>query len=331
MVVAGGRPRFVLSESGASDGGGAAKKAAEPLAERLGRRTQGGAQQRQADFRRLSLRTLTGLQSALTGRSLVWTPRLPRWRKEFVLVRITRMRGVDLDLFDFDYDLTWMGFFLHADGTVYGRYGGRDADSADSRMSLAGLRYAMQAALARHRRAEAKPPRPPMKPPRTAEQYPARGDFPNAPVSTVIRSTICAARVCKRPANGGASELWVYPLPENIGLTLDNDRGDRVARVAADSLAARLGIRAGDQLLTIDGRTIASFADVQYALHRAGSRDADNRLAARGTDAAKGDGTLPDGWRKTDISCAVVARPGADAVGARRRSIGGGEASSGFE
>ena len=61
------------------------------------------------------------------------------------------MRGVDLDLFDFDYDLTWMAFFLNAEGTVYGRYGGRDAESADSRVSLAGLRYALEAALARHR------------------------------------------------------------------------------------------------------------------------------------------------------------------------------------
>jgi hypothetical protein len=30
--------------------------------------------------------------------------------KEFIRLRITRMRGVDLDRFDFDYDLTWMGF-----------------------------------------------------------------------------------------------------------------------------------------------------------------------------------------------------------------------------
>src|SRR5262245_65790400 len=71
--------------------------------------------------------------------------------REFILVRQTRMRGVDLDLFDFDYDLTWMGFFLDGDDRVLGRYGGRDADSADSRLSLAGLKYAMERALERHR------------------------------------------------------------------------------------------------------------------------------------------------------------------------------------
>ena len=52
------------------------------------------------------------------------------------------MRGVDLDVFDFDYDLTWMAFFLSADGKVYSRYGGRSPDSASQYLSRAGLRHA---------------------------------------------------------------------------------------------------------------------------------------------------------------------------------------------
>src|SRR5262245_24227834 len=88
------------------------------------------------------------------------------------------MRGVDLHLFDFDYDLTWMGFFLNADGAIYGRYGGRDAESADSRVSLAALSYAMKAALARHRRGEGERPRLRTEPTRTVEQYPAARRLP---------------------------------------------------------------------------------------------------------------------------------------------------------
>jgi hypothetical protein len=30
------------------------------------------------------------------------------------------LRGVNLDIFDFDYDLTWMAFFLSADERVLG-------------------------------------------------------------------------------------------------------------------------------------------------------------------------------------------------------------------
>jgi serine protease Do len=222
--------------------------------------------------------------------------------KQFVLVRITRMRGVDLDLFDFDYDLTWMGFFLNADGTVYGRYGGRDADSADSRVSLVGLRYAMEAALERHRRMETRPPRFVTKPSRTVEQYPAARRLPQRAcihchqVYDLRRESLQAAGKWR------LDELWVYPLPENIGLTIDIDRGDRVARVAVDSAAAAAGIQAGDRLLTIDDRPIASFADAQYALHRAPPRGMLTIAWQHEKATHKGQLRLDDGWRKTDIS-----------------------------
>ena len=62
-------------------------------------------------------------------------------------VRLPRLDGVDLNLFQFDFDLTMMIFFLNADEHIYGRYGGRDGKNPDGRHSLAGLRYAMQAAL----------------------------------------------------------------------------------------------------------------------------------------------------------------------------------------
>ena len=70
---------------------------------------------------------------------------------EFVLVRLTSMRGVNLDVFDFDFDLTLAAFFVSPNEKVYGRYGSRDATSPDSRVSLAGLHYAMTEALAVHR------------------------------------------------------------------------------------------------------------------------------------------------------------------------------------
>jgi membrane-associated protease RseP (regulator of RpoE activity) len=212
------------------------------------------------------------------------------------------MRGVDLDLFDFDYDLTWMGFFLNADGAVYGRYGGRDADSADSRVSLAGLRYALEAALARHRRLETRPPLALTKPPRTVEQYPAARRLPERAcihchqVYDLRRESLQAAGKWRM------DELWVYPLPENIGLTLELERGDRVARVAADSPAARTGIQAGDRLLTLDDLPIASFADVQYALHRSPSHGMLTITWQHDKERHTRALSLAEGWRKTDIS-----------------------------
>src|SRR5262249_942514 len=71
--------------------------------------------------------------------------------EDFVLLRMTYLRGVNLSLFRYDYDLTWMGFFLDADGRVYSRYGSRDAGSADSQNSAEGLLYTMQEVRRLHR------------------------------------------------------------------------------------------------------------------------------------------------------------------------------------
>lgn len=222
--------------------------------------------------------------------------------KQFVLVRLTRMRGVDLDLFDFDYDLTWMGFFLHPDGTVYGRYGGRDAESADSRVSLAGLRYALEAALARHRRSETHHPPLQTKPPRTVEQYPATRRLPERACVHCHQVYDLRRESLQMTGKWRLDELWVYPLPENIGLTLDIDRGDRVARVATDSPAARAGIQPGYRLLTVNEQSIASFADLQYALHRAPACGTLNIAWQHENQTRKAELSLPEGWRKTDLS-----------------------------
>ena len=43
--------------------------------------------------------------------------------EKFVCVRIIQGWGMDLSLFQFDYELTWAVFLLNADKTIYGRYG----------------------------------------------------------------------------------------------------------------------------------------------------------------------------------------------------------------
>ncbi len=42
------------------------------------------------------------------------------------------MRGLDLGLFQFDWDTTWAAMFLNADGTIYARYGTRNSDRKGS-------------------------------------------------------------------------------------------------------------------------------------------------------------------------------------------------------
>src|SRR5207249_4807207 len=150
---------------------------------------------------------------------------------EFVRVRLTRINGVNLNLFEFDYDLTWAAFFVSADERIYGRFGGRDASGPDSRNSLAGLKYAMEAALKAHR-AGAKPPLSDEKPLRV-EDYPAarraRGCIHCHQIWESRRSYL------KSSGKWNRDEVWVYPLPENIGLKLELDRGDRIQSVKPES------------------------------------------------------------------------------------------------
>ena len=57
------------------------------------------------------------------------------------------MQGVDLEQFQFDYDLTWAALFLHPDGTVFARYGGRTRDGPMANNSIEGLTATMDRVL----------------------------------------------------------------------------------------------------------------------------------------------------------------------------------------
>jgi serine protease Do len=223
--------------------------------------------------------------------------------KDFVLLRLTRMREVNLAIFDFDYDLTWIGFFLNSSEKVYGRYGGRDAGSADGRVSLAGLASALEAALKEHRAAPSSKEQRSRPPERfTVADYSA---FQRLPANACVhchqvydlrRESLQAA------GNWSLDEVWVYPQPENVGLTLDIDRGNQVTRVTPGSPADKAGLRPGDTLLRVDERAVRTIADMQYALHRAGTtRTLPIRWQRDGKELAK-TLDLPDGWRKTDVS-----------------------------
>jgi S1-C subfamily serine protease len=205
---------------------------------------------------------------------------------------------VDLRRFEFDFDLTWYVFFLNADEAVYGRYGGRDAADAQARLSLKGLRYAMGRALEAHR---APPPaRPLADRPQRAEDFLAarrhQGCIHCHNVNEFRRADLKAAGKWERES------VWVYPLPENAGITLDVDAGDRVKAVAANSPADKAGMKPGDRLAKVNGYPVASFADASYALHKAPwkgevpvswVRDGKPRSAAL---------ALPAGWRKTNLT-----------------------------
>src|SRR5438132_277570 len=91
-------------------------------------------------------------------------PKFAKLSEDFVLVRMSHMRGVDIGLFDFDFNENWMGMFLDADGRVYARYGSVDPDTRVRHNTVEGLAHTMEAVLDSYKKETAKE-RPAYKPP----------------------------------------------------------------------------------------------------------------------------------------------------------------------
>jgi hypothetical protein len=216
-----------------------------------------------------------------------------------VLLRITNLRGVDLSIFDFDYDLQWFALMLTADGEVLGRFGGRDADTPGKYQTLAGLRNALESALKLHaKRGKAEAPAKPM----YAEDYPAAQKRPANSCIHCHHVHEFRRDALQQEKRWSLDDVWVYPPPENIGITLDPERGNRVVSVQAKSAADKLGIKSGDQLQSIGATSTASVADVRFGLHKAPKRgDLDIRWL-RDAKPMTGSITLADHWRKSDVS-----------------------------
>jgi predicted metalloprotease with PDZ domain len=235
---------------------------------------------------------------------------------------------VDLNLFDFDYDLTFMVFFLNAGGEVYARYGGRDAEGPDKRQSLEGLRYTMESVLRMHARAEKTFAPKAQAAPRfirgVAGARRGGGCLHCHQVKEILNADL------QRKGQWSQNLVWRYPLPENLGFALEIDRGNVVKEVKGHSPAAAAGLAAGDVVQRLGGVPIHSFADAQFALDRAPSAGSIEVVWQRGVQTVKDGLPLPEGWRKTDISWRpsmqhVVPSArlyGADLTPAEKRALG---------
>jgi predicted metalloprotease with PDZ domain len=215
-------------------------------------------------------------------------------------VRLTRIDDLDLNLFEFDYDLTFMVFFMNAEEKVYARYGGRDAESPDGRHSLAGLDYTMKSVLAMHERADKA----------FAPKSGATARFIKD-VGGSRRGGRCLH--CHQVKEVLAADLrkrgqwrhemaWRYPLPENLGLVLHLDRGNVLREVTAPSPALAAGLRADDIVQRLNRVPIHSFGDAQFALDRAPATGSIDIAWRRGDQNMQALLTLPEGWRKTSIN-----------------------------
>ncbi len=233
-------------------------------------------------------------------------------REKFIAVRQVEMKGVDLNQFEFDFDLSWAAMFLHPDGTVYARYGTQSAAGPDAYNSTEGLLNTMQRVLELHadypaNRAQFEGKRSPRKPYVTAlempglprkEQYRGPTTWQNCIHCHNIHDALHFA--AQAAGNFDIDLLYRYPLPDNVGLVIDPQDGVRIAKVIPNTPAARAGFQPGEKVLRIDGQAITSIADMQWALNPL--PNADSEVSIEGSRSGKRTVKLVAGWKASDFS-----------------------------
>jgi hypothetical protein len=245
-------------------------------------------------------------------------PRVRPLLDKFVRVRLVATNGLDLSLFQYDYDQSFAAFLLNADGTIYGRFGTRShRTSWVGDVSIDGLAKALQGALELHQqyprnKTELAAKRGPAPAVPSPEQFPTLKDHYGPKLNyedKVVQSCIhChqvgeALRQLYRDRKEPLPDelLLPYPHPKSIGLILDPKEKATVLRVDRDSPADQAGFQEGDAILRLNGQPLLSIADVQWVLHRTPMRG-----ASLGAEVQRSGGktevtlTLPKGWRQRD-------------------------------
>jgi len=235
-------------------------------------------------------------------------------REKFVSVRQVEMKGVDLSLFQFDHDLNWAAMFLNGDGTVYARYGTQSAEGADAYNSIAGLKATMKRVLQLHDEYPANKQalagkRAEQKEYHTVYDMPGLEEKLKVSLNELTTRKNCIHCHMIHDAEHFAAEkdgtftyemLWRYPLPDNIGLSIDADSGIRIASVEEESPTAAAGLQPGEDVTHMNGQPMTSIADMQWVLHHLPN----DQTTVQVTGSKSGTHTvaLQPGWKKSDIS-----------------------------
>ena len=250
-------------------------------------------------------------------------PELDPLLKQFITVRLISAKDLDFRIFPAegfqDMDLSWWGYFLSPQGRVYGIFGGRDEVSDATRISTAALANTLGRVLKHHydpRRAawDIDGPTPDLSAPqRIITDLPGYASW--AKGRTFDKRTQEAgclhchqvAEVLRQPSIDDktfdkTADTQIWPLPENVGVTVDRDDGLRVTDVRPDSPAGKAGLKPGDELAMAGGRRLFGQADFRGVLHR-GPRGAGTIEIAwlRGGAVQTGQLATSDNWRKTNL------------------------------
>ncbi|PQO38406.1 Trx7/PDZ domain-containing (seleno)protein [Blastopirellula marina] len=236
---------------------------------------------------------------------------------KYVRVRIVGTNGLDLNLFQYDYDQSFAVFLMNADKTIYGRFGTRSHRTDwTSDVSIEGLAKAMDLGLQLHKNYPAnrewftgkQGEKPlyssPEKFPSLQEKYTATLNYEGDVVKSCIHchqigdAQKAVFRDQAQPIPD--TYLFPYPHPKAIGMIIDPSDMNTLKEVTPDSVAAKAGLQPGDKIFALNGQIILSIADIQWVLHHCDATDLVDAVVERGDTKKKVTLKLPEGWRQQD-------------------------------
>ena len=239
--------------------------------------------------------------------------------KQFVCVRVINANALDMELFQFDFDLSFSTLFFNADGTIYGRYGSWQHQHNSKDATTAGLRSTLEEALKLHRgypankaslagkQARPTPFKTPIELPRLMGKYGLELNWNGKVVPSCVHCHQIgdAFRLWYRDQKQPIPESWThpYPAPETLGFSLAPAPIGKVSAVSPNSAASKAGLQLGDEILSIEGQPVMSQADVSWVLHGAPSTGGLKMQVRRTPSTATLHLELTQNWREaSDIS-----------------------------
>ena len=215
------------------------------------------------------------------------------------------MNGVNLNLFQFEFDLTWMAFFMDAHDRFYARYGGREDSDAESHLTKESLARVMEQVLELHQKGKVQ----------TSTHEPRGGtvqtpeDIPPMKAMMARRKEskcihchdvkVARLRHLQQLGKFTRDLVFTYPTPSALGIRVDRNVQNKVASVVPGSSADRAGVRTGDRLLAADGQRILTLGDFSRLLEQ---KPQEGKLALeirRGRRAVRATLQLSGDWRKS--------------------------------
>jgi serine protease Do len=241
---------------------------------------------------------------------------LKEWMDQFVRVRLIQCNSVDLNLFHFDYDLTFAAFFMNADKTIYGRYGTRSSHKeAEQDISIEGFSKAMQKVLELHRNFPSNKailsgktaPFSEFKIPQDYPQLEGRFqpwlDFGGKVAASCIHCHMVgeADRRYRRTQKTEIPDKVIYPwpMPNVLGISLDPGEIATIESVTHGSVAELAGFKRGDKIESLNKQPIVSIADVQWVMHEAPEPSTLHAVIIRSGDRLDLELPLEQGWRRS--------------------------------